>query len=57
MFWTDLGAALGDVAKADALRLLQFRQAIFRVKRMHFQRGGINQKTRTDKFLMLVMVA
>ena len=53
----DLGAAFGDVAEADALRLLQFRQPVFGVERVHFQRGGINQKARADEFLVLVVVA
>ena len=39
------------------LRLLQFRQAVFGVERVHFQRGGINEKARADEFLVLVMVA
>ena len=43
--------------KPMPLRLLQFGHAIFGVERMHFQRGGINQKARADEFLVLVMVA
>src|ERR1035437_4044461 len=57
VFGADLGAALGDVAKADAVRLLQLWQTIFCVKRVHFQRGGIDQKARADEFVVLVVVA
>ena len=57
VFGADLGAALGDVAEADALRLLQFRQAVFRVERMHLQRGSVYEEARADEFVVLVMVA
>ena len=39
------------------MRLLQFRQPVFRVERVHLQRGGIDQKTRADELIVLVVVA
>ena len=42
---------------ADALGLLQFRQAILGIQRVHFQRGGINQEAGADELLVLVVVA
>ena len=42
---------------ADAVRLLEFRQAVLGVERVHLQRGGVNEKARTDELIVLVMVA
>ena len=54
---TDLGATFGDIAKTDALGLLEFRQAVFGVQRMHLQCSGIDQETRADEFGVHVMIA
>ena len=35
----------------------EFRQTVFGVERVHFQRGGVNQEARADEFVVLVMVA
>ena len=53
----DLRAALGDVAIADPLLPSQFLDPIFRVERMHFERGGVNEKARPDELVVHVMVA
>src|SRR6266850_4996737 len=55
VFRADLRAAFGDVAQADPLSFLQLCQSVFRVKRMHFQRGGINKVSRTDEFVVEMM--
>src|SRR5437016_4924327 len=39
---TDLRAALGDVAIADAVRLAQVLHAVLDVQRVHLQRRGID---------------
>src|SRR5882762_5251978 len=40
---TDLGAALGDVAIADAVRLFQLGDTVLGIERMHLERGGVNE--------------
>src|SRR5271168_2759679 len=52
-----LGAALGDVAVADALLFAKVRDAVFSVQRIHFERGDIDQEARTDEFVVLVVIA
>ncbi len=54
---TDLGAALGDVAIADPELFLERRHAIGHIQRMHLQRGGVDEVTRPDELVVLVMVA
>lgn len=56
-FRTDFCTAFGNIAEADALRLAQVREPVFGIERMHFQSGSVNEKSRTDEFLMKVMVA
>src|SRR5262245_19234071 len=48
-FRANFRAALGDVAIAHALGLLEFRQPVFGVQRVHLQCRGVNQKTRSDE--------
>src|ERR1051325_10770070 len=54
---TNLRAAFGNVAIADAVRALQFVQPVLGIERVHLERGGVNQKTRADKLVVLVMLA
>ena len=42
VFGTNFRAALRDVAEADALCLLEIGQTVFRVKRVHPQRGTLD---------------
>jgi len=56
MLGTNISATLGDVTKTDTLRLLQFGHTILGVKRVHLQRGSVNEEARADEFLVLVMV-
>ena len=53
----NLGTALGDVAQANAVGLLELRHAVLGVERVHLQRGGVNEEARSDEFVVLVMVA
>src|SRR4051812_27304876 len=53
----DLGAALGDVAVADAVRLLELGEAVLGVERMHLERGDVDQEARADELLVLVVIA
>src|SRR6476620_890233 len=57
VFRTDLGAALGDIAKTDTAGLPEFRSAILDVQRVHFQGGGKHEEARADELFMLMMVA
>ena len=53
----DLGAAFGDVAVADALGFLELRQAILGIEGMHFEGGTVDEESRPDEFVMLVVIA
>ena len=57
MFRANFRAALGDVAITDAVVVLQIRDAIFGIERMHFQRSGVQQEAGSDELVMLVMIA
>ena len=37
--------------------LSQILHAIFGIERMHFERGGVDQETRADEFVVHVMIA
>src|ERR1700733_13805349 len=52
-----LRATFRDVAVADAVRLSQLLEPILGIERVHLERGGINEKARTDEFVVLAMVA
>jgi len=56
-FRANLRATLRDVAIANALRVSQFFDAILGVERMHLQRGDMNQKSRSDEFVVHLVVA
>src|SRR6185295_12870384 len=56
-FGADLGAALGDVAVADALGLPQLGEAVLDVQRMHLQSGGVDEQPGSDELLVQVVVA
>src|SRR5688500_14151980 len=53
---THLGAALGDVAVADAVSLLQLLRPVHGIEGMHLQRRDIRQEPRTDEGIMLCMI-
>ncbi len=57
MFWAHLGAALGDIAVANTVAILEVADAVFRIEWMHLQRRGVHQEARPDEFIFLVMVA
>ena len=54
---TDLCAAFCDVAVADAEQVLEILGAVLGVERVHLERGGVNEKSRADKFLVFCVVA
>src|SRR5450756_1747915 len=56
-FRADLGAALGDVAQADAIGFAQARDAILGVERIHFKRGDVDEKSRSDELIVHVVIA
>src|SRR5205814_1003770 len=55
-FRTNFRATLRDVAVANALSVAQLIYAILGIERMHLESGDVNQKARSDKFVVLVMV-
>src|SRR4051812_47426391 len=57
MLRTDLCAAFCDVAVADAEQVLQVLCPVFSIKRMHLKRRRVHQKSRSDKFVVFLMVA
>jgi hypothetical protein len=57
VFWTDLSAALGDVAISETQLFFQYRSAIEAVERMHFQAGNPNEETRSAKLILLFMIS
>ena len=52
---TYLPATSGDVAVTDVVLVPQIADPVFGVERMHFECSGINEQTRTDKFVVLVV--
>src|ERR1700675_32327 len=54
---TNFGAALGDVAEADAKLILKHTRARFRVERMHFEGCNPDEKSRSSELLHLVVIA
>src|SRR5262249_52438072 len=51
VFRTNFRTTLCDIAESDSLRLLQLRQPVFRIQRMHLERGRINEQARPDELL------
>ena len=51
----NLPATSRDVAVTDVVLVPQIADPVFGVKRMHFECGSINEQTRTDKFIVLVV--
>jgi len=56
VFRANLGAALGDVAVADAMVFLEFVRSIQNVERMHLELGGVDKEPRTDELLVQMVV-
>src|SRR6185503_18067389 len=56
-FRTNFRAALGDVAIADPMQILELLRAIDRVQRMHLERCRERDKSRPDEFVVLFMIA
>src|SRR5580704_9292782 len=54
---THLPATSGDVAVANVMAVPQVAHPVFGVKRMHFECRRIDEQTRTDKLLVLVVFA
>jgi hypothetical protein len=58
VFRADLGAALGDVALAQAVLLLRLAAPVQSVQRMHFQLGDPHQVPRAgERLFVLIVVA
>src|SRR5208337_4674123 len=55
VLWTHLGTAFCDVTQPDAVLRSELGDAIRFVKWMHFKRGGIDQKTRSDELVVHVV--
>src|SRR5262245_2003214 len=51
------GAGLGDVAIADAVLVLERPSASAEVQRIHFERGGIDEMSRSDERVEHSMIA
>src|SRR5262249_37138169 len=56
-FRADLVAAFRDVAQADTVGLLQLRQPIRSIERVHFERGDVDQETRADELAMHLVIS
>ena len=54
---TNFRAALRNIAVTDALRVSQFINPVFSVEWVHIERGHVNQKARSDKLLVFLMIA
>src|SRR5438552_14954061 len=55
---TDLGAALGDVAEADAGRVLDVGRAVHRIERVHVEAGQLDEEARPrERALVLLVIA
>src|SRR5260370_9537677 len=57
VFWTNFGAAFGNVAVANPVDPLQVLQPVLRIQRMHLQCRHIDKISRADEFFVFVMVA
>src|SRR4051812_30011253 len=55
-FWADVGAALRDVAEAQAGLPLEELQPIVRVERVHLQRGQPHEEARPGEGRLVVLV-
>ena len=53
----DLGAALGDVAVADAVLVLELGHAVLGVERVHLELGRVDEEARADELLVLAVIA
>src|SRR5262249_52733710 len=56
-FGADFGAALGDVAVAEAEFVLEERNSVCAVERMHFEAGGTDEEARSAERFVLLMIA
>src|SRR5581483_1408438 len=56
VFRTDLGAALGDVAEAEAVLLLRLVAPVERVERVHLELGDPHQVPRAGERLLVFLV-
>src|ERR1051326_257471 len=54
---THFRATFRDIAIPNSLRFRELFKAILRIKRMHLQRSDINEKSRSDKLLVLIVLA
>src|SRR5271156_4353272 len=54
---TYLPAAGSDIAIPNAMLLAQVRHPVLHVQRMHLKRGRVDQKTRPDKLVKLLVLA
>src|ERR1700675_3105987 len=54
---TNFGAALGNVAEADAELVFQQARARFRVERMHFEGCNSDEKPRSSELFHLLVIA
>src|SRR4029078_4928376 len=52
-----LGATTGDVAHAGAVVLLELRDAVLGVQRVHLQTGDADHEARTDELVLTLAVA
>jgi len=53
----NLGTTFGNVAAADPVGFAQFRNPIFGIERVHLERGGVNQKPKTDQSVVHLVIA
>src|SRR5436305_8334918 len=53
---TDLGAALSDVAVADAVRLAQVGEAVLGVEGVHLQGRGVDQQPGADELVVQMVL-
>src|SRR5690606_12710765 len=56
VFWTDFRTTLGDIAVSDSVPTSQFADAVFGIERMQLKRCGIDQETRTDELIVLLVI-
>src|SRR6185437_11051710 len=54
---THLGTTLRDVAVANALRLLELRDAVGHVERVHLQCRNVHEEARPNELLLLLVLA
>ena len=52
----DHGAALGDVAVAEASMLLEILEPVLGVERVHLERCGVDEEPRTDEVIVVAVL-